>query len=119
MIANNDSAVSSERSDGLLSKCKKARVYLAGPVTGIENQNKEAFGREAKRLRASGYWVLVPLEFVPSTASWSEAMILCVDHLIHCSRVVFLHGWIRSRGARREWIIAKLLGIPTYQEGRL
>lgn len=119
MIANDDSIVSSERSDGLLRKCQQEKTYLAGPVTGKKNQNRFAFEKEAKRLRAAGYRVLVPIEFILPNDSWKRAMIICIGQLIHCKRIVFLHGSIWSRGARREWIIAKLLGIPTYREGRL
>lgn len=104
----------SERSD---NNPYKNRVYVAGPVTGKPEGNRHAFKVEAMRLRALGYTVFIPTEFISPDSGWDDAMRRCIQRLVLVNDVVFLPGWIWSRGARREWIIAKLLKIKTHRRG--
>ena len=105
---------SSERSD---NNPYKNRVYVAGPVTGKPERNQRTFTAEAMRLRALGYTVFIPTEFVSPNSSWNDAMRRCIQRLVLVNDVVLLPGWMWSRGARREWIIAKLLKIRTHRTG--
>ena len=51
------------------------RLYLAGPMTGIEDLNFPAFHAEAARLRALGYTVINPAEInADPNAGWQACM---------------------------------------------
>ncbi len=88
------------------------RLYLAGPMTGIEALNFPAFHAEAFRLRALGYNVVNPAEInVDPTKGWSECMRADIAQLVKCDGIALLPGWEQSRGARLECHIAQQLGM--------
>lgn len=91
-------------------------VYVAGPVTGIEDDNRPAFERARKQLlKIDGLEVVtIPQDFVPSNYSHEDAMRVCIDYLVRETHLVaLLPGWENSRGASLEHAIAEQLGIPT------
>ena len=106
------------------------RIYIAGPMRGIEEFNFPAFHAAAARLRAAGHVVFDPAEHDESTGfdatgltghedlaglgfdlraalgadlAWitSTAEAVCV-----------LGGWARSKGASAEVCVAVALGLP-------
>lgn len=91
-------------------------IYIAGPVTGYEDDNRPAFEEARRRLIAAeaGEEVLIPHEVVPEGTPWEEAMCLCVRALTRADEVVCLPGSQYSRGAKLEAQIARALGIPVY-----
>lgn len=102
-------------------------IYLAGPMAGKPNQNREAFAAWAKYLRDQGHSVYNPGEFDPINKS-----IVSVPHapnditnkiilrqlfahdLDYICRVAdtlaLLPGWELSYGARAEQAVAVALG---------
>lgn len=90
------------------------KLYIAGPVTGIPNDNKDAFTSALRRLIVAGYCPSVPHLVVPSGASWEEAMKLSVALMMQADGVALLNGWQTSRGARIEYDLARDLGMPAY-----
>lgn len=46
------------------------KIYIAGPMTGRENFNREAFNKEAERLTRHGHTVLNPASLPDG---WSNA----------------------------------------------
>lgn len=110
-------------------------IYTAGPVTGFENNNREAFEEARRQMveatlasfgiddRARGgrpYTVaasrniLIPHEIVPAGAEWTEAMRICLRALTHADTLVYLPGSQDSQGAKLEMKVARALGIPVY-----
>lgn len=89
----------------------KLVVYLAGPMTGIENFNYPAFEAAAKRWRASGYTVFAPNENFDGslTETYSDYIRAALEMLVQCNAVAFLPNWEKSRGARLEAHIAQLM----------
>lgn len=85
---------------------KPSRVFLSGPMTGIEDFNYPAFNALAAKIRAAGFTVLNPAEN-PKCETWSEYMKLAIAQLLMCDTVVQLPGWSESRGASCEFRIAK------------
>jgi hypothetical protein len=81
------------------------RWYLAGPMSGIKDDNFPAFFAAAERLRAEGLIVVNPAEN-PKRESWAGYMRDAIASLVTCQGAIFLPGWERSRGARREHSIA-------------
>lgn len=89
-----------------------ARVYLAGPMTGLPDFNYPAFHAAAARLRADGHHVENPAENPhPPCGSWQGYMRLAIAQLITCDTIALLPGWESSRGASIENRLASELGM--------
>lgn len=81
-------------------------------MSGLPGNNYAAFNVAAVRLRALGYEVENPAENpAPPCGTWLGYMRMAVRQLVLCDQVVMLPGWLQSRGARIEWLLAKLLGL--------
>lgn len=95
------------------------RVYLSGPMTGIEDFNYPAFNAEAARLRGMGQHVENPAEAaLMAGAEWADYMRYDIPRLTSCQRIRLLPGWSSSRGAKLELVIAKALGMAIeYADG--
>lgn len=88
------------------------RVYIAGPMTGIEAFNYPAFNAEAARLRTLGYEVENPAENpAPACGTWAGYMRLALSQMLRCDVVALLPGWAGSKGARIERRIAGELDL--------
>lgn len=96
-----------------------ARLYISGPVTGIECDNIPAFREAEKKLEAAGYATNIPHQFVRAIAGHEEAM-RCSIHKLTATPlceplfdgVALLPGWEHSDGARLERQVAEACGIP-------
>lgn len=90
-------------------------IYIAGPVTGYEDDNRPAFEEARGRIQELyGLSVAIPHDFVPVGFSWPEAMRICIRRLTTASALVYLPDSQVSRGAKLEMKIARALGIPVY-----
>lgn len=90
------------------------KLYLAGPMSGIEALNFPAFHAEAARLRALGHEVANPAEInIDPTAGWAACMRADIAQLVTCDGVALLPGWQASKGARLEEHIATTLGMAS------
>lgn len=89
------------------------KLYLSGPMTGIENYNHELFNRVAQEFRLVGFEVCSPSEFFDGdrTRERHEYMREAVKYLLEADTVVILPGWENSKGARLEIMIAQELGL--------
>jgi hypothetical protein len=88
------------------------RIYIAGPMTGIEDLNFPAFNAAAERLRAAGHEVINPAEINPDkTMSWEQCMRRDIPELCTCDAIAMLPGWGSSKGATLEHLIAVKLGL--------
>lgn len=96
-------------------------LYVIGPVTGRENDNREEFERVRVELDAVGHYADIPHGWVKSGADWDVAMKHSIYRMLHLwtfSReydegfgIAMLDGWEDSRGARIEHDLACALGI--------
>lgn len=88
------------------------KIYIAGPMTGRAQFNYPAFHQAATLLRAAGHVVINPAENpVPSCGSWLGYMRMSVAQVASVDCLVMLPGWPFSKGARIEYLLAKLLGL--------
>lgn len=89
------------------------RVYIAGPMTGIEGLNFDAFHAAAARLRGIGHVAINPAEINPDpNAGWNACMREDIRELVTCDAIALLPGWEKSRGATLEHHIGMALGMP-------
>jgi hypothetical protein len=101
-------------------------LYIAGPMTGIQEFNFPAFRQAAQQLRDAGHVVVSPHEW-PLPCGCVDLPPRCgaVDHawaeflrsdlivlLNHAEGVALLPGWEKSRGATLEVHVAEALGMP-------
>ena len=89
----------------------RPRIYLAGPMSGLPDNNYPAFNAEAARLRALGYTVENPAENPEPVSligepAWTDYMRLAIAQLVTCHVIALLPGWANSRGAHMEREIA-------------
>lgn len=89
-------------------------LYLAGPMTGIEDYNYPAFHEAARDLRAQGFEVCNPAEEHNGDQSLPRHVYLrtAVENLLRAEAIVMLPGWQRSRGAIFELQVASALELP-------
>jgi hypothetical protein len=88
------------------------RIYLAGPMSGIEALNFPAFAKAAAYLRAAGHEVINPAEENPDHGmAWADALRADIPLLLTCEAIALLPGWEESKGARLEHHIARELGM--------
>ena len=97
----------------------RRRIYLSGPMTGIEPREYRRRFREAETiLRRHGYGCINPCRVWPCRFPWlyrlmnallgkrlTYAVVLCYDLLLLMTRadgIAMLPGWRASRGAQIE-----------------
>jgi hypothetical protein len=99
------------------------KLYLAGPMRGYKNQNREAFETACAKLRDMQHEVFNPVELEDRLRSvWSKKPILrelmgmdCKYICEEAEGVVCLPGWPGSNGALAEVHLAWAIGIPVYE----
>jgi hypothetical protein len=89
-----------------------SKIYISGPMTGVENFNFPAFHAAAAALRKLGYEVVSPAEVNPDTSmTWEQCLRADVKALCDCDAIALLPGWENSKGAHLEIHIAHRLGL--------
>ncbi|WP_256580834.1 MULTISPECIES: DUF4406 domain-containing protein [unclassified Pseudomonas] len=95
-----------------LQASRANRVYVAGPMTGIEDFNYPAFNAAAEQLRAQGYEVENPADHgIVEGAQWADYMAYDLTRLGLCGIIALLPDWEKSQGACLEVLIAERLGM--------
>ncbi|EMZ83005.1 DUF4406 domain-containing protein [Escherichia coli] len=85
------------------------KVYVAGPMTGYENFNREAFHKAEEELKREGHTVLNPA-VLPDGLTQSHYMDICMAMIRSVEAVYMLRNWYQSAGARAELALAEKLG---------
>ena len=90
-----------------------ARLYVAGPMTGLPEFNIPAFNYAAGELRVAGYEVENPADNSGDTTNdYRWYLRAGLTQLLRCEGVATLEGWWNSGGARWEVQTAGILGLP-------
>lgn len=89
------------------------KLYLAGPMRGKPNHNREEFFAKAQKLSDAGHWVVNPaaLDADREPRSWFDAMRRDIKCLVDCDGLAYLDGWANSDGASIEVDLASDLGL--------
>lgn len=100
---------------------KKKRVYISGPITGMDSGAcSNSFDDAEKLLTEAGFDALNPYRLMPaddcicgddgttdsSAHSWSCYMKRDLREMLGCDAIFMLSGWSNSHGARLEMHIA-------------
>lgn len=103
----------------LMHECPNQRIYVAGPMTGLPDNNYPAFHDAAARLRKRCWHVENPAEnpapHVDAACSWTAYMRMGVSQLMTCHAIYLLPGWQQSKGASLEYLVAQQLGLVIYE----
>ena len=87
-----------------------ARIYIAGPMSGLPDYNYPAFHAATWHLRGLGYHVESPHE--PGQVDgwgWADYMRRGLQQMLTCDVIALLPGWHASRGAMLELRLAEEL----------
>ena len=95
------------------------RIYVIGPVSGREGENRAAFEEARSALEAAGFKAVIPHDVVDAGGDWQLAMRQSIREMlrVRAGRPVYdgvaeLPGLFGSRGARCERGVCGQLGIP-------
>lgn len=83
----------------------KRYYYIAGPMTGYTNFNREAFNAMCDELHGQGHTVLNPA-VLPDGLTQAQYMDICLSMLRCVTHVMMLKGWQGSQGAKIEHSLA-------------
>lgn len=102
-------------------------VYISGPITGCDNDNRETFDTAVRTINAApGYIAINPHDIagvaewephftdLPDAMKYQRYMRLDLSALSICTAIVMLDGWQQSPGARIEHRAATLGLITIY-----
>lgn len=91
---------------------RAGRIYVAGPMSGIDDFNFPVFNAAAAMLRHSGWTVENPAEHtLAENLEWADYMAYDLTRLGLCGAIYLLPGWSKSRGATIEKNLAAELGM--------
>lgn len=93
----------------------KPLCYLAGPMTGLPDDNFPAFYRYAKAIEQTGDRLVVnPADNGQGGESYEWYLRRGIMNLVGCDQIALMPYWRTSKGARLEAIVAQELGIPMF-----
>jgi len=98
-------------------------IYIAGQMAGLPNNNFDAFDAAEKKLYKEGWLVVNPTDFNFVFGGNPEGKLL--DAVMECERAVIPHldaiyllkGWNKSKGAKRELLVALQHDLIVIEEG--
>lgn len=86
------------------------KIYLSGPMSGIQDNNFPAFHDWAARLRAQGYEVVSPAE-IQEAGTWELCLRADMREMLECEAIALMPGWENSKGANLELHVAHRVGM--------
>lgn len=103
---------------------RSVRVYIAGPIAGYPNGNREAFRKASEQLSKMGYEPINPHDVgclpsphvcrgEPATDGHNYGCYMIPDlkALLDCESYTLLEGWELSKGATVEESVARICGL--------
>lgn len=90
-------------------------IYISGRITGNKDYPANFERGKAKLLQMGyrEYQIVSPTEIKPyqGVQEWKSFMIADIMYLVRCKEIFMLKDWKKSKGARIERKIAKMLGL--------
>lgn len=100
--------------DASPSEKRKAKIYIAGRVTGLKPEQYEPmFATVKKELEAAGHEVINPLADIPheDAGNWPLTIMECLPYVAQCDCIALIPGWEKSNGAQIEYHFARGLKL--------
>ena len=86
-------------------------IYISGPMTGIENLNRDMFDEAESLLRECGENPINPHNF-PEQESYEDYLMIDLEMIaMAADAIALLPGWENSNGAKKELKTAIELGL--------
>lgn len=117
------------------SESGKMKIYIAGPMRGYKNFNKDNFNQAEEYLASQGYETVNPVKLdtqkgillesetgsVQDIPGFSQKMLedivkTDVEAILGCDGIYMMDGWKNSKGAQAEHAIAEWLGLKIIYE---
>lgn len=92
------------------------KVYIAGPITGRDNLNRQAFEDAAAAVAAKGHHPINPHDLhggITTEPHWCY-MRRCLPAVLDSDALLMLDDWIRSRRAVLERSVAIGIGLKVW-----
>lgn len=94
-------------------------IYISGPMSGIENLNREAFENAERLLRECGENPINPHNF-PKQETYDDYLMIDLEMIaMAADAIALLPGWEKSHGAKKELKTAIELGLEIILMERL
>lgn len=93
------------------------KIYISGKVTGEKDYKAKFFSAFTYLTKTYDCLVINPVNLAVKVDAkyhfpqWHHYMKECLHWLPVCDKIYMLKGWWKSKGARIEWILAKILKI--------
>lgn len=85
------------------------KIYVAGKITGLNyTQVEYKFLMAQCKLELEGHLPIIPLHYCHCEWSWWRCMRICLALLKECDTIALLPDWKQSRGAKIEYVFAKI-----------
>jgi hypothetical protein len=89
------------------------KLYIAGPMSGMPDNNYPSFHEAARQLREAGFEIENPADNINDDPDdYTRWLRLGFAQVIECDGVAYLSGFGQSTGAMAELYIAKVLKMP-------
>lgn len=87
-------------------------VYIAGKISGIEEQAFQLFENAEQLLIKRGFKVVNPMKLSHNhDRTWESYMKECINEMMKCDVIYPLPNWHESKGAKIEMDLARKLNI--------
>ena len=100
----------------------KLRIYIAGPMRGLKDLNRERFFEAESYLNNKGIYITqnparwddesgLSVEDLCCKTELSKAFRRDLNAIFECNCVYMLRGWEKSEGARLEHALATMINL--------
>lgn len=93
------------------------KIYLSGPISGYELEERQKFFQKAEdELKAAfkDAEIINPMMCTPPSLGYTECMKEDLKLVLESDVVFLLDGWQHSKGCDVEFQVAKICGIPVF-----
>ena len=93
------------------------KIYISGPITGFNlEERRRFFSQMAELAKSNGFTPVNPFDNgIDPDADYADHMVADIKMLIECQAILMLPDWELSEGAKLELKVAVTCHIETYK----